>query len=141
MVKLYEKAMLRVIPEPNTGCWLWMGGASDQGYGQVYQDGRAHYVHRIVATHHYGPIPDGMVVDHKCRMRLCCNPDHLGVVTHRENTMRGTNPSAEKARKTHYLNGHAFTSENTRISKLGTRNCRTCTRRTFRKTLLAKAGA
>lgn len=84
---------LRISPEPNTGCWLWLG-ALCRGYGHVgvTRGGRFKTLiaHRAVWEHHRGPIPDGMVLDHICRVRSCVNPDHIRVVTPRENTLRNS---------------------------------------------------
>ena len=45
-------------------------------------------VHRVMFTCYYGYIPNRIQVDHKCSERLCCNPDHLEAVTHKENCKR-----------------------------------------------------
>lgn len=123
-----------VTPEPNTGCWLWLGYVDRAGYGQV-RDGRvarsAHVVvyERIVGRH------DSEDLDHRCRVRCCVNPAHLEPVTHRENMRRGSGFAGINARKTHCLRGHAFTPENTRSRDNGNRSCRACesVRRQFRE--------
>lgn len=71
------------------GCHLWTGGTDPTGYGRFYLDGRMAYAHRVAVELHQGPIPAGMVVDHLCRVRNCVNPEHLEVVTQRENLLRG----------------------------------------------------
>ena len=57
------------------------------------------YAHRWAWEQAKGPIPKGLVVDHLCRVRWCCNPDHMELVTNRENILRGISPSADHARK------------------------------------------
>ncbi|WP_414654556.1 HNH endonuclease signature motif containing protein [Intrasporangium sp.] len=74
-----------------------------------------------------GPIPEGLVLDHLCRNRACCNPAHLEPVTIRENILRG-----EPANRTHCPHGHAYTPENTRIDN-NMRSCRTCIRERARR--------
>jgi hypothetical protein len=78
--------------------------------------------------HLVGPVPDGLELDHLCRNPGCVNPDHLEPVTHKENMLRGFNPSATNARKTHCHKGHFFDAENTYIATTGARRCRTCLR-------------
>jgi len=72
-------------------CWLWTGGTFKNGYGMVAMgrkpDGRAvnGYAHRIAYGLINGPIPDGLVVRHRCDNPPCCNPDHLLIGTQAEN--------------------------------------------------------
>lgn len=85
--------------------------------------------HRFAYELLVGPVPEGMQLDHLCRNRWCCNPEHLELVTPRENTLRGVGPSAVNAVKTHCKNGHEFTPENTRVDqRTGERGCWTCRR-------------
>ena len=76
---------IRVTPD---GCWRWTGSITNTGYGQVYAHGAQHLVHRYTYSTLIGPIPEGMSLDHLCRVRACCNPDHLEPVTHAENMRR-----------------------------------------------------
>lgn len=82
--KLY---ILDRIEISQDGCWLWTGMRDQEGYGRIPQRSRLcrlfdlHRAHRASYTLFVGPIPDGLVVRHKCRNRHCCNPDHLEVGT------------------------------------------------------------
>ena len=76
-----------------------------------------------------GPIPEGLVIDHLCRVRDCVNPAHLDVVTTGENTRRGL----RGVLTTHCPKGHAYDELNTFIHH-GSRDCRACARE--RKRLL-----
>ena len=74
------------------GCWLWRGSLDPDGYGQAFNHrlGRVDKAHRVVWEHYYGPLPrrGGAELDHTCRSRACVNPQHLELVTHRENRRR-----------------------------------------------------
>jgi len=76
------------MPEPNSGCWLWLGSISKKGYGKG-PNGR--HAHRTIFEHYKGPIPNKLELDHKCRVRSCVNPDHLEPVTTKVNVHRGLN--------------------------------------------------
>lgn len=76
------------LVEPTGFCWLWLGGQTKQGYGQLYVSGRMYGAHRISYTVLVGEIPEGLHLDHLCRVPLCVNPDHLEPVTQGENNAR-----------------------------------------------------
>lgn len=111
-------------------CWIWTGHRNGDGYGVCFRDGKQKYVHRLTYELYRQPIPAGLVIDHLCRVRECCNPEHLEAVTHAENIRRGESPYAKKARKTHCVNGHPFDLLNTiwkTFPNGGTgRQCRAC---------------
>lgn len=62
------------------GCWEWRGGRNGFGYGVVslHRKGiiRAR-AHRLMYERYVGPIPDGMVIRHRCDNPPCVNPAHL----------------------------------------------------------------
>lgn len=72
------------IPEPNSGCWLWLRAAS-RGYGAVRVGGKVMAAHRLSYALHKGDIPAGLFVLHNCDNPLCVNPDHLRVGTVKDN--------------------------------------------------------
>lgn len=71
---------------PESGCWLWTGATIGSGYGS-FSMGKHNtfYAHRESYKAYVGSIPDGMYVMHKCDVRCCCNPDHLGIGTQLDN--------------------------------------------------------
>jgi HNH endonuclease len=106
-------------------CWLWTGYVTPQGYGMFRLNGLASRAHRVAYELVNGPIPEGLVVDHLCRVRHCVNPSHLEPIVFHENIIRGTQGEWAKA-KTHCPSGHEYTPENTRIDERGSRQCRKC---------------
>jgi hypothetical protein len=114
------------IPDPETGCHNWPGTLHRDGYGLLGRNGKSMMAHRWYWIQANGPIPDGMQLDHLCRNPRCCNPDHLEVVTNRENFVRSMAPTAIAYRTNRCLRGHAFTPENTVYKSSGSRQCRIC---------------
>ena len=114
-------------------CWLWTLALNSDGYGSVSIQGVQIRAHRLSYLLVRGPVPDGMQLDHLCRVRHCLNPDHLEPVTAKTNLLRGINPWAINKRRTHCVHGHKFTPENTRLRPDGRRQCRACDRGRPRK--------
>lgn len=113
--------------EKTATCWLWVASKNQYGYGSYRLNGRGYLAHRMAYELLRGPIPDGYDLDHLCRIHACVNPDHLEVVTRRENTARGVNHLLRRT-ATHCKRGHAFDATNTRLTKGGHRQCRACAR-------------
>lgn len=122
----------KIMPEPNSGCWLWTGYQHPTGYGRLFTGWRLGRkpttvtAHRLVYELVKGPVPEGLCLDHLCRVRCCVNPDHLEPVTQAENNSRGVSLSALNARKMHCKRGHEFSPENTYIKADGARECLAC---------------
>lgn len=110
------------------GCWLWTAHLNHAGYGRVSLEGSMQLAHRAVYTLLVGAIPEGMHLDHLCRVRRCVNPAHLEPVTQRENTLRSTSHIAQIAARQTCPSGHPYTPENLYVSPRGYRVCRTCSR-------------
>lgn len=136
---LIDRLLRYALPEPNSGCWLWMAALDCHGYGYMTAGGHARGMvraHRVAYELFKGPIPEGLVIDHLCRVPSCCNPDHLEPVTQAVNIKRGLNVGmtpqcraagfAAKAAITHCPHGHEYTKENTTYGSRGGRACRTC---------------
>jgi len=74
-----------------TGCWEWQGANSGEGngagrgYGRMSIYGATAAVHRVMWSMVNGYLPAKKQIDHKCNNRICCNPAHLEMVTHKQN--------------------------------------------------------
>lgn len=79
----------RYLRNGETGCWEWQGPRGGGGYGKLRVNNRYVSAHRWAYERVNGPVPTGMTLDHLCRNRLCCNPEHLEVVTNAVNVRRG----------------------------------------------------
>lgn len=116
------------FPELKTPCWMWNGSMA-RGYGRFWVDGKhvgAHIYSYVIA---YGTVPDGLELDHCCRVTRCVRPDHLEAVTSKVNGERSLAVAATKARslaRTHCYRGHEFTPENTLRKANRGRLCRIC---------------
>lgn len=122
--RLPDRFWDKVIPEPNTGCWLWTAYLDKQGYGQYNHNGKMQLAHRVVMSELVGPI-DGLVSDHLCRTTACVNPLHLEGVDISTNTRRGILgfELTGKCRK----RGHDMTNpDNVYVYANGDRKCLRC---------------
>jgi hypothetical protein len=117
-----------------SGCWLWTA-AAQKGYGVFHPDPpypNRVYAHRWAYEQFVGPIPEGLQLDHLCRVTNCVNPDHLDPCDGRTNRLRGEtrrpNNGAHNRVKTHCPQGHPYDEPNTGYDRDGSRYCRTCKR-------------
>jgi hypothetical protein len=125
MEKLRERVLDRISPEPNTGCWLWVGKMVPNGYGTVNVGYKRMMAHRLSYTLFKGEIPTGMEIDHKCRQKACVNPDHLEPVSRSENMIR--NWPFDGRNKPTCVRGHLLDGISSNGKQLR-RHCVTCKR-------------
>ncbi len=121
-----ERFWIRV--DASGDCWEWTGSCNRGGYGNFSVKGVPINAHRYAWSSLIGPIPPKAVVDHMCRNRRCVNPDHLRIVSQRENIMSGYSPKALVHRSDRCIRGHLFTPANTGRYAYGGRRCRQCRR-------------
>jgi hypothetical protein len=105
-------------------CIRWTGPTNPKGYGTTGLGGRTQGVHRLAYELQVGPIPEGLEIDHLCRVRDCVRIEHLEAVTHQENVRRRMVSDV-------CPQGHPMTAENTgHRHKLGRmtahRYCKDC---------------
>jgi hypothetical protein len=125
---LPDRFLDKISPEPNSGCWLWTGTLSSNGYGHFKFNKFNFKAHRFAYESEVADIPDGLELDHQCRIRSCVNPKHVMPVTHAENMATAVMP---RASQTHCLRGHEFTANNT-YHHHGRRHCKICKRESLR---------
>jgi len=109
-----ERFLALTEPVTESGCWVWLGSETC-GYGRFRVPEGNLLAHRYAYMKLRGPIPDGLHLDHLCRVRLCVNPAHLEPVTNKENIHRGIGFAAVNARKTHCKRGHSLSGDNVYI--------------------------
>lgn len=109
--------LLKHIEVSPTGCWLWRGYSMRKGYGSSSIGSNSVSAHRVSYIAFKGSIPDGIEIDHLCRVKHCVNPDHLEAVTPQINKLR--------ARETQCRRGHALEGDNVVGAS---RRCRKCMR-------------
>lgn len=135
-----ERFDVKWAEDTETGCWRWKAFLNNAGYGTFcwkapgHSRKYSHGAHRVAWELYRGPIPDGMYIDHVCRVRCCVNPDHLRVVTHRLNNIENSLcPPALNAQKICCPKcGSAYMTRTKRTGKTG-RECLPCRNRKARE--------
>lgn len=126
----------KVSTQPN-GCWAWLGGTDENGYGKFSpKHAKTVLAHRFAYQLYQAEIPNGMVLDHLCRTPSCVNPNHLEPVTNRENVRRGLSGTL----RTHCKRGHSQTPENVSVRRSQT-VCMPCNREMAKKRVARQKGA
>lgn len=123
-------------------CWNWTAVKLPAGYGMFRHAGRMRLAHRVIWEMFFGPVPDGLVLDHyRCDNKSCVNPWHVRPVTSKENSTREGSKSicAYYKARTHCKNGHPYTGANFYVERLASqkqgprRICRLCYRERYRE--------
>ena len=104
-----------------TPCIEFTGCIGKTGYGRKGRGGKVYNAHHLVWIDAHGPVPEGMVVHHKCENKRCVNLDHLTLLDHFENLELGVK---HNSKKTHCPRGHEYSGKDSR----GRRICQTCVR-------------
>ncbi len=131
-----RKALFLAKVEKTSSCWFWTGRLNPHGYGECSVKNKTKKAHRVSLAIEGIEVPEGMVVDHVCRVRHCVNPEHLRFVTPRMNTLENSESlGARNSKKLECMRGHTFDAVNTAISgkQRICRKCRAARRSRMRK--------
>lgn len=121
------RLLSKVMVNKYTGCWEWFAHLDRDGYGKIKIHNSTYMAHRASYFIFRGQPSQYKVIDHGCRNRKCCNPDHLIEVDVVTNTLENSlSPSSYNKRKSRCKNGHEFTEENTCRDSEGYRACLIC---------------
>jgi hypothetical protein len=126
------------IPEPNSGCTLWLGSSNKEGYGRIGVSGRSELATHAALRVAGREVPRGMLACHTCDNPYCINPDHLYVGTHQDNMRDMVRKRRGTLARTHCPQGHPYSGKNLRINAHGYRTCLTCTQAASRKSYEAR---
>ncbi len=127
MTRTVIEVLLGNTAKSQDGCIVWTGMKNGYGYGVIDWQGRRLMVHRVIYEMARGPIPEGLQIDHLCRVRNCVNPNHMEPVAPKENVRRGIVGGFGTCR-THCPAGHLFSGGNLYMTPSGGRRCRICAR-------------
>lgn len=122
-----EQRITKSVVIDEAGCWIWQKGKNQYGYGQIRLDKKRWLVHRLTYTLFVGEIPEGMDIDHLCRVRDCCNPSHLEPVDRKTNLVRGEHPNMQAHREGRCARGHVVNADTASPRSDGRLKCRECT--------------
>jgi hypothetical protein len=128
-----QQRIARSIVVDDNGCWIWQRAINRDGYGRIRVDKRAWLVHRLAYTLSVGAIPNGLDLDHLCRVRACCNPSHVQPVDRKTNVLRGEHPNVVLHHVGQCKHGHVIDTDNAYVRPDGRLKCAECTRAAVRQ--------
>ena len=121
--ELREDCINRSIPEPTSGCWLWLGQVNYKGYPIISP--RAHgkrrhlRVQRLLYETENGPIPGGLLVLHRCNVKICINIKHLYLGSPADNSTDWVLAMRRGYARAKPITQHTKRAERQRLSKRG----------------------
>jgi hypothetical protein len=121
-----HERFLKFISVNNNGCWEWNGFIDKHGYGKFTLKNKCYFSHRVSFDIFVKKLNKELVIDHICKNRKCCNPEHLREVTAKINVTKNSESFvAYNKKKTHCPKGHELVYPNI-YSHDGRRRCKIC---------------
>lgn len=102
------KELKKLTQEDENGCWNWISCVGKNGYGVYSIQGKRQYTHRLAYEFSGQKLDSDLCLDHLCRNRKCCNPEHLEQVTQAVNTNRGDGVNYQYKPKDYCSKGHKY---------------------------------
>jgi hypothetical protein len=128
-MRTLEELFWPKVTAPNdNGCMLWTASLNQKGYGQFMHRRKMFKAHRLAYELKVGPIPEGLHIDHLCRVRNCVTPEHLEAVTPGENSRRGV---SHWGARNACSRGHLYEDERPYVARNGSRQCNACRRERY----------
>jgi hypothetical protein len=132
-----ELRFLKFVEFIPYGCWNWTGALSTKGYGRFSFRGKNCFAHRVAYEIWIDKIPAGLFVCHRCDNPKCIRPSHLFLGDNSDNQQDAAKKVRHwQSKKTHCVNGHPFSKDNTYYRKSYKRGriCKTCANRQSKET-------
>jgi hypothetical protein len=127
--RIVSRFLSRLVTGGTDGtCLEWTRYRHPSGYGQTFYNRKKISAHRLAWMIAHGPIPDEVLVCHRCDNPPCCNPSHLFLGDYKDNSQDMVAKGRHAGQRvTHCRRGHQYSPENTRHIR-GKRMCKTCER-------------
>lgn len=128
----HERFLSKIKVNQESGCWEWQKALTNSGYGKFHIINGDYMTHRVSYSIFKEGLNTDLVVDHICKNRKCCNPNHLRLASFSENVLENSDSGAAiNKSKTHCIRGHELIPPNIISSKMKSGQMSRCCRHCF----------
>ena len=113
--QLPKRMRTKIRVNEATGCWEWANSKNEQNYGKVWYNKKSRRAHIVIYELLIEPIPKDLECDHLCRVRHCVNPEHIELVPHKENMLRGHSSEMQTHLTGVCKRGHKIEGDNAQL--------------------------